>query len=198
MNSLSFVLFLWHNYVQYPYTDSFVTCYCDSFINPCSNNTCRGDNCQVDYDTTTGLTRRLCSATFTSCTFPDSGNCEFQSTSLHWTWILWICTYTCESVPKPSYMHSIFCKYCSVIYFLLLCCTRVHVDRGICCQDAECNKCIIPDGLSYEQCLNVTMPSDCPPVNCSDLIVTESPNESGKLLVTEYLQIVHPVTSHKY
>ncbi|XP_064388637.1 bone morphogenetic protein receptor type-1B-like isoform X2 [Halichondria panicea] len=50
--------------------------------------------------------------------------------------------------------------------------------RGQCCEGTGCNKCLTPPNLTYEQCLQVTFPSDCPPVNCSHLIETPTGNES--------------------
>ncbi len=54
--------------------------------------------------------------------------------------------------------------------------------RGQCCDSTGCNKCLMPPNLTYEQCLQVTFPSGCPPVNCSHLIEPPTSNGTGTFM----------------
>ena len=66
-----------------------------------------------------------------------------------------------------------------------------------CCRDTSgCNKCLLPYGLTYNQCLNITLPRGCPTLNCIERFPLSTSTGEWSHITACMCQSVHCVDLH--
>nr|SCC77930.1 BMPR_SD [Suberites domuncula] len=66
----------------------------------------------------------------------------------------------------------------------LTCHSGDDVISSCCNHNSSCNRCLVPEGISYEICITLTLPDGCPPLNCSqDISPTPAEDFSPKYLI---------------